>query len=746
MSLTLPFRSLRVGLFGLPLLAVAVLVAVLGVGRGVGTGSSSPAVAKGAAARGYGQLPLSFAPNRGQAPAGIDFIARGNGYSVALSSTDSVLALRSAHHRVAVLGMRLLGANSHARALAQDALPGKVNYLIGRDQAKWRTGIPTYGQVAYGGVYPGVDAAYHGNQGQLEYDFVVHPGAKASAITLGFTGVRSLRIDHAGELVLSTRGGVLRERAPVAYQQRETRRVPVPSSFIIRDGHQVAFKLGAYDHSTPLVIDPTLVYSTLLEGSGILDRPQGIAVDGADSAYVVGDTFSTDYPTTSGAVQPQHHGGNDDAFVTKLAPDGKSLVYSTFLGGSSADAGSSVALDPARDAFVGGLTNSSDFPMAPGGFQPTLKGALDSFIVELNPAGSALVHSTFLGGSANDFGPFVALDRAGNVHVAGATDSSDFPTANAAQPSNAGSTDAYVGELSPDLSSLVYSTYLGGINRDNALGIAVDPSGNAYVAGGTESPDFPVKVGGFQTAWNNGSKTAFVTKFDPSGSVVYSTFLGGNNREGDYGGIAVDASGSAYVTGETLSLNFPTTSGAFQPTMAGSQSRYPGDAYVSKLDPTGGHLVYSTFLGGGPVGPQNHPNPGSGADGAYAIAVDSAGEAYVTGFTMSADFPTTNKAFQPHSCCAQTLGDNGVAPGFHEDAFLTKFNAAGSGLVYSTYLSGDRNDLGVGVAVDAANNAFVTGLTTVAPASKKFFPTTPGAFQTTPNANTHGWALEIAGL
>ncbi len=459
------------------------------------------------------------------------------------------------------------------------------------------------------------------------------------------------------------------------------------------------------------MIDPTvtLAYSTYLGGTGD-DEGYGIAVDLAGSAYVTGSTFnSPDFPTKN-PEQAANAGGIGDAFVTKLSPDGSSLLYSTYLGGRDIDTGLGVAVDSAGSAYVTGETSSADFPTTPNAVQaakPGVRGSFDAFVTKLSPDGSSLVYSTYLGGSANDLGFGIAVDSAGSAYVTGATNSTDFPTQGPLQAHNAGNgeDDAFVAKLNPAGSALVYSTYLGGAIEDVGSGIAVDSAGSAYVTGRTESSDFPTTPNTVQAANAGGFGTydAFVTKLSPDGSsLVYSTYLGG--RDTDYGfGIAVDSAGSAYVTGATDSTDFPSKN----PEQAANAGGI-FDAFVTKLSPDGKSLVYSTYLGG------------TSSDQGNGIAVDSAGSAYVTGTTYSTDFPTSNP-YQATNRAAANGGSN---------AFVTKLSSDGSALAYSTYLGGSMGnsdasligDSGAGVAVDSTGSAYVTGIT-----SSSDFPTTANA-------------------
>src|SRR5262245_44724759 len=645
----------------------------------------------------YGKLPLHFEANTGQTNHEVKFLSRGRGYSVFLTSTEAVLALKTASTPApAVVTMRLVGAKP-GRITGVEELPGKANYFIGNDPTKWRANVPTYAKVHYENVYRGIDLIYYGNERQLEYDFIVHPGADPRHIRLTFQGADRLEVDARGDLVMHTAAGEIHQRKPVIYQEVDGVRHEIQGGYVLKGPRRVGFQVAAFDPSRPLIIDPTLVYSTFLGGSGN-ESASGIAVDAAGNAYVTGVTSSLNFPTTLGAVQTASGGGGfADAFVTKLDPTGSTLVYSTYLGGSGNDRGLGIVVDGIGNAYVTGGTDSTNFPTTRGAMQATSGGGNDAFVAKLNPAGSALVYSTYLGGTGSDQGVGISVDAAGNAYVSGVTGSTHFPTTpGAVQTTFGGIQDAFVTKLDPSGSTLVYSTYLGGSGNDASLGIVVDAVGSAYVTGGTNSPNFPTTAGAVQTSPPGGGGDAFVTKLDPAGSALaYSTYLGGSAFDQSFH-IAVDAVGSVYLTGITNSMDFPTTTGAVQTTSGGS-----GDAFVTKLNATGSALVYSTYLGGG------------GGDEGVGIAVDAAGNAYGTGFTDSTNFPTTAGAVQT------TLGGGA-------DAFMTKLDPTGSTLVYSTYLGGSGSDLGLAIVVDGVGNVYVTGA-----ADSTNFPTTPGAFQTT---------------
>jgi Beta-propeller repeat len=651
------------------------------------------------ASEAYGKLPMRFEANSGQTDARVKFISRGNGYSLFLTPTEAVLALRneravSGVDQRSVVRMKLIGANSAPQVEGVDALPGKSNYFIGNDPSRWHRNVTSYSQVRYSSVYPGIDLIYYGNQQQLEYDFVLSPGADPNTIKLVFDGADRMAVDAQGDLILYTEGGELRQRRPVTYQEMNGRRREIASSYVLKEGRQVGFELAAYDPARPVVIDPVLGYSTYLGGTGA-DFALDVDVDVAGNAYITGYTFSPDFPTVD-PMQPAP-GGNmaSDVFVTKLNPKGSALVYSTYLGGNGSEQALGIEVDREGNAYLTGYTSSLDFPtMNP--LQPAFAGFQDVFVTKLNPAGSALIYSTYLGGSSLEQGQGLAIDRLGNVYLTGSTISSDFPTMNPLQPVLLTFQDAFVAKLNSAGSALVYSTYLGGNDFDDGRDIAVDRRGNVYLVGWTFSIDFPTAnplQPGLADSGPARLGDAFVTKLDASGTAfIYSTYFGGNSQ--DIGNaIALDAHDNVYVTGSTISTIFPTMN-PLQPSL-----RLGNDAFVAKLDRSGSALHYSTYLGG------------SGLDEGIGIAVDARGNAYVTGRTNATDFPILNPV-QP------------TPPPSSLNAFLSKLKPDGSGFVYSTHLGGTTTDLGEGIAVDIRGNAYVVGST-----SSADFPITSEAFQ-----------------
>jgi len=695
---------------------------------------------RGQIVEGYGKLPLSFEANHGQTDAKVKFLSRGSGYTLFLTGDAAVFSLlrTSSQGSVAsqqllpgrqlrpsvpvsakgaVLRMSLVKANQPGKVTGEDQLPGTSNYFIGNNPKKWRTNVPTYAKVKYEGIYSGVDLLYYGNQRQLEYDFVVSPGADPHRIQFDVRGASRISTDKDGDLVLHFQGGELRWRKPVVYQEINGTRQTIDGRYVIRHGHRIGFALGEYDSRRTLIIDPAITYSTYLGGATNYSSAYAVAVDTSGNAYLTGYTRAWDFPVTQGAFQTTCPSGQGEygcgtkgaAFITKFNPTGTALVYSTYLGGNSYDGGYGIAVDAAGDAYVTGFTYSTNFPTTPGAFQTTcgLDGVpcYDGFVTKLNPAGSALIYSTYLGGSpGGQSGGGIALNASGNAYVTGFTTSTNFPTTrHAFQRKLRGPDNGFVTEINAAGSALVYSTYLGGSGSDSAGAIVLDVAGDAYVTGSTSSANFPVTQGAFQTTCSSLCFDAFVTELNPTGSaLVYSTYLGGSITQGggqEGTGIAVDASGDAFVIGSTSSSDFPVTPGAFQTSYGGAF-----DAFVTELNPTGSALVYSTYLGG------------SSTDQANGIVLDPVGDAYLSGETLSTDFPTTPGAFYNCAGCEGAI----------YRGFVSEMNPTGTSLVYSTYLTSSGGSGASGIAMDAAGGSYVVGET-----SSTDFPITPGAFQTT---------------
>src|SRR5947207_4683567 len=671
----------------------------------------------------YRSLSFSFEPNLGQSDARVKFLARTRGMTVFLTATDSVLSTG----RTAVR-MRLLGANSAARIEGLDALPGRSHSFIGRDPGRWRTDVPTYTRVAYRDIYPGIDVVYYGTQErQLDYDFVVGPGADPRAIRLTFDGVDRLGLNGTGDLVLHVGDTSLRFGKPLVYQGSEGARRKVAGRWAFENRTTVGFHVGSYDARRPLVIDPTIALATYVGGAGT-DQAFAIAIDASANVYLTGNTSSADFPTTLSAFQPTPQGGSD-AFVVKLNSAFTARTYSTYLGGSTGDdAGRGIAVDATGNAYVTGFTASTDFPTTPGAFQTAFGGGVfDAFVVKLNPAGSRLVYGTYLGGAGSDVGLGIAIDTAQNAYVTGGTFSANFPTAaGVSQTVLAGERDAFVTQLNATGTALVYSTYLGGAGTDVGNAIAVDGTGAAYITGSTTcaavpcvvSTDFPTTGGVVQTTRPVGEGAAvtdaFVTKLRPAGDLSYSTFLGGTF--GDEGlAIKVDGVGNAYLTGGTSSggappAGFPVTAG-FDNFTGATQ------AFLTKLDPAGAVILFSRSAPTGTLNSVPRDDPSLAPPSiSTSIGLDAAGNVYVSGSETRAA-PSAARL---------------------TDAFMIVFDAAFALRSPEFFVGGTGDDLGLALAVDAAGNVFLAGETT-----STDFPSTPGVVQGAFGGATDAFAAKV---
>ena len=686
------------------------------------------------------KLPLAFE----SAPDGVNYLARGAGLSVAVQATGVAIRLGKSAEKSATIQLKFAGSNARAQARPERKLPGTSNYFIGSDRSKWRTGVPNFEQVSYLGVYPGIDLIYYGNQSQLEYDFRVQPGSNPSAIRMIFESESRPAVSKDGDLLV----GKLRQHRPVAYQTIQDTRRPVDCRYVVRNSGEVGLELGAYDNNLPLVIDPVLSYASYMGGS-VNDGVTSVKVDAAGNLYIAGFTTSPGFPVKGaaqtsfgGSTSPVKQGQFGDAFVAKLNPAGNSVVYATYVGGNGDDFATSLAIDAAGNAYIAGSTQSSNFPASATAPQRTYKGFTndngfynpgDGFTVKLNPAGNQLLYATYLGGALNDLAMGIAVDGSGNAVVVGATTSSDFPTtAGSLYPQYRGANntgpnfgpsiagDGFITILNAAGSAFSYSTYFGGAGRDGISSVALDAQNNIYVGGITLSSDFPVTAGAAQGTFKgvpsqvNGSTRVpgdgFISKLSSARALVYSTFLGGARMDA-VTGIAVDSEGFAYVTGGTVSTDFPVSAGAAQSSYRGSGAvgtigaAYGGDAFVTKLNTTGTAFSYSTYLGG------------SGDEGGLGIAVDGSGNAFVTGFSLSTDFPKTADALQPihggfggQAIAANSEFQVPERPRNTGDAFLTTMSTTGA-ITYSSFYGGRGDDAGATIALDSAGNAYIGGNT-----------------------------------
>lgn len=659
--------------------------------------------------------PLAFVENQGQTDARVRFYAQGPRAMFHITPDEVRMSLLQqlgpSHTRGVVLGLQFLGSNPDVAIEGNHRTTGVFNYLHGNDPAGWHTSVPSYGEIVYHNLWPAIDLKLRDDHGSLKYEFIVRPGGKILAIRMAYTGNKTLSLAADGAMQIGTALGVLRDSAPVTYQDLAGERSAVTSRYAMQGKRGFGFVVtGTYDRTRALVIDPGLQYATFLGGSSD-DYATAIAVDASGNTYITGTTQSPDFPTTSGAFDRTGAASNSlEAFVTKLNPTGSALVYSTFLGGSNFEWGRGLAIDASGNVYVAGQTKSSDFPTTGGAFDRTFNvdtcprcgiDQYDAFVTKLNASGSALVYSTFLGGFDLDDALGIAVDATGNAYVVGETGSTNFPTTSGAfSRTKSGEFDAFLAKLNASGSALVFSTYLGGDLVDYAVRVAVDGAGSAYVVGTTRSTTFPTTAGAFDTT-PNGQFDVFVTKFNPAGSALaYSTLLGGASSDGP-GDVVVDGTGAAIVTGGTSSADFPTTAGAYQTVLRGS-----GDAFVTKLNATGSALVYSTLFGG------------SDFDSASGLAVDSAGNTYIAGGTSSTDLPVTAGAVQA------TLSGGG-------DAMVASLDATGATVRYATYLGGTNSDGASSLARDSSGALYVAGRTL-----SSDFPTTAGAFDRIFNGNT----------
>ena len=734
-------------------------------------------------------VPLSFERNQGQAGATVQFVARGSGYALYFGSGKVVLSLQRRQGTAAVdtVRMGLIGGNANVEAVELDRQPGVVSYFIGNDPRKWRTGIPTYGKVSYVQVYRGIDLVFYGNQSRLEYDFVVAAGADPAPIAWRIEGARP-GIDGNGNLTLHAAHGPVTFEKPIVYQMDGTRKIAVEGSFVLAKD-LVSFRIGRYDHTRELVIDPVLSYATYLAGTaldtignglgpGAHDNvSQGLAVDSAGSIYVTGYTSSLDFPITNAfdKTYPSSNTNSPSTFVTKFSPDGSSLVYSTFLGGSSGDQAYGIAVDSAGEAYITGLARSPDFPITNGAYQticspiptdtPSLLqpgcpgGGSSAFVTKLNSTGTGLVYSTFLGGYGPGWATAIAVDSAGRAYIVGDETvacqnryafHSCFPTTGGAliggsEPSADAAQFAFVAVFDPAGANLLYSTLYGDLNvacpagcgLTQAGGVAVDSTGAFYAIGYTKAARLPTTSGVIQPTGAPLDPTGvyvtayrgFIAKFNPvtspSGvSLAYGTYLGGKTGNlSDYlSGIAIDSSDNIYVAGFTNSGDFPVTSGAYQ--TACGQNGACGADHITKINPTGTAILWSTYLGNA------RADGGDSMQSCGPVQLDGKGNVYLIG-SAADEFPQIN----PLESMAH------ISTGL----VVAELDPSGSTLLFSSPIGSGGLDpeFPGGLAVDAAGNIYLAGNDL-----GNNLITTAGAFQTaipTDHCCYHGFVAKIAG-
>jgi hypothetical protein len=677
----------------------------------------------------FHNLPLWF-----EAESGGQFIAHTAASEFVVSSAGTEFTLKKSDGSTASCYLQFVGANPAPNIAGDQPLTGKISRFIGNQPERWQTGLPTFSRVRVENVYPGVNVVYYGNQKTLEYDFALEKEANPAVIALRFSGAERISIDPTGSLVIKVKAGEIVQHAPRAYQIINGSRKAIEASYKILGETSAGFALGDYDHSLPLVIDPVLSYSTYY-GGNFGDAASAIAVNPTDgSIYVAGQTFSTQYLNnvpfaTPGAFLRIYQGGGytGDAFIARFDSTGTNLIYATYLGGSGDDGALCIAVDPSGNAYVAGYTDSADFPTTNALYKlnPYYTSTIHPthvFVTELNPAGNALVYSTYLGGNSMDSAFGIALDPAGNAYITGYTYSSVFPvTTNAFQKHAAFintvyfNANAFVSVIGAGGTNLNYSTYLGGTNFDEGQAIAFKQD-RVFVAGFTRSTNFPSTnclsgfnfLNGINSSASSGDSDAFVTAFDASNPsnlvMLYSTYLGGtnNNIATDFAtGIAADANGNAYVVGGTTSTNFPFTA----TNVAGLHSFVHTNTAIIpiatngfltqiKWDGTNASIGYSAMFGG------------VGVNVANGVAVDPAGNAYVVGSATCTNFPVTTNNISGHlSATNNSLNQS------YSDAFVIAFNADCSALLYSAYIGGTYNDFGYAITVDPAGIAYIAGQT-----------------------------------
>jgi hypothetical protein len=658
------------------------------------------------------RLPISFEENRGQFDGRVRYLARGNGFTLSLGEREAALGLRSEDGKRDAVAMRFIGATP-SRIQGLGTRPGVSNYISADDRAAWQTNVPSYEQVRYTEIYPGIDLVFYGLGGALEYDFVVAPGADASAIRLAFDHARGVRVDAEGDLVLSTEAGEIRQHRPVLYQETAGGRVAVVGDFVVA-GREAWFRVGAYDPSLPLVIDPVVTFSTLIGGDG-QEEVEDLAVDGSGNVYICGSTSSDDYPLLN-PIQSNRQ-GNTDAFVTKLNAQGSAMIYSTYFVSDDIDFANAIDVDASGRAAVVGRANYSGWPLKNQYARHGLFYDPDCTIAVLNAAGNDLVYGTYFGGRDVDEAFGVAWDLHGNLFVVGKTESNNFPTKS---PSNlapkqenlGGAFDAFVAKFDPDVSgngSLVYSTYLGGGGTEIALAVDVDDFERAYVTGVTGSFNFPT-TSAIQNA-QGGVNDAFVTKYNADGTAVfYSTFHGGNGPDQGNGIVAAPDGSSVVVVGQTDSTNL-SVQNAFQPNAGdGVPNDGKKDMFALKLDAEGDQRVFSTYLGG----PLN--------DFATDAALDARGNVYAAGFA-AVNFPFIDPV-EVNGSTATT------------GALIVKMTAAGI-VTLATAIDTNASQ-GRGIAVDEGGDVYFAGTTV-----SNTFPTVGTPFQPLKNAFGDGFVMKL---
>lgn len=681
------------------------------------------------AAANLGNLPLWFqaqvAPTAGQ------FIAHSREAQLRLTRAGAEFLLQPAGRAPVSVRMDFVGANAHAHIQGETALPGKINYLLGNDRARWQSDLATFSSVRVAQIYSGVDILYYGNQERLEYDFQLAPGIEPGVITIRFTGVNNLRLNAQGELVLQVPGGEIIQHAPIAYQIIAGQRREISAAYQITGSDTVKFSLGEFDRQHALTIDPILGYSTYF-GGNYGENALAIAISPIDdSVYLAGHTFSTQFsnniPFASGGYDTNFNGGTSlfgDVFVAKFDRSGTNLLYCTYLGGNKDEIAYGLAVDASGNAYVAGATSSQDFPVLNpitlGSYNGSnISGVLDvnvgyypsdAFVTKISADGSSLIYSTLLGGNSYENARAICVDESGNAYFTGETYSTNFPTTDNALSRRLATTNnfyinanAFVAAIPAAGGALSYASYLGGTNFDSGRAIAYN-NGRVFVAGRTSSTNFPWTNGltvsrylnGFATNATSGSD-AFISAFALDGTnlnLIYSTFLGSTNNEVATG-IAADSVGSAFVTGWTVSTNFPNTTNGLALYSFVRTNKTIGiatNSFVARLDWNGSNatLGFARTFGG------------RGLDTASGIALDTSGNVFIVGSATSTNFPVT---------AATAIGSLRATNSGAADAFVTAFKFDFSALLWSAYLGGRAKETANAIALNSAGDVFVCGQT-----------------------------------
>jgi hypothetical protein len=697
----------------------------------------------------FGQLPLYFVENRGQMDARIAYYVLGGSTQIYFSDDGISIMFRKseATNTLALASDPRQNRDSRSARIDMTRDPSfrkepvanienrwivKLDFVnadpvqpAGRAQSsaivsyfsgspdEWQSALPTYGQIVYTNLWPGIDLIYSGQAGQLKYEFFVRPGADPNQIRLQYRGASQVSLSANGEIEVTTPLGGFTDGSPLAWQTEDGGHSMVkvayefegiPSSSLPGEteiGGQFGFNVGAYDRAKPLLIDPVvLVYCGYIGGVSI-DGGWEIALDEAGNTYITGETSSTEATFPVSVGPDQSHNGQSDAFVVKVNPTGTGLIYAGYIGGAANDYSKGIAVDDSGNAYITGETTSDQntFPVVVG---PDLiaNGVSDAFVAKINAAGTALVYAGYIGGGAWDKGFGIAVDGNDNAYVTGSagSDQNSFPVRGGPDLTFNNVEDAFIAKITPEGDSLIYCGYIGGSQWDLGREIAIDAAGNAFVSGETNSTEssFPVIIGPDLT-FNGGERDAFVAQVSASGAaLVYAGYIGGSGK--DIGlGIELDGAGNAYITGETGSneTSFPVVVGPDLTYNGG-----PNDAFITRVISTGLSLDFAGYIGG------------SSDDVGWDVGLDGMGNAYVVGETAS-----------PQPSFPVRLGPDLTYNGGSRDAFITKISANGMQLIYSGFIGGANTDYGIGIAVDFNGNAYITGITS---SLENSFPVTGG--------------------